>query len=104
MEFLEKLFHWKPERDNNYYFGLFLLILGILTIGVYLLIDGFEPLAFLITFLISGWGFVLLWKSDNDLRFKMMHDKIKTLETELAYSDAFVIPCHLRKRKLKRTV
>ena len=100
MAFLEKLFKCKPERDNNYYCGMLLLVAGILTIVIYLLIDGFEPLAFLITFLISGWGLVLLWKSDNDLRFKMAEQRIKELETELGFAEMFEIPAHLR-RKIK---
>lgn len=98
MGILEKLFKWKPARDNNYYCGILLLMIGILTIVVYLLIDGFEPLAFLITFLICGWGFVLLWKSDNDFRFKQTEQRIKELETELIYAELFEIPAHLRKK------
>ncbi|HEX7714839.1 MAG TPA: hypothetical protein VF531_12565 [Bacillota bacterium] len=89
-EFFLKLFK-SPGRDNNYYLGLFLLLLGILSLGVYMLVDflgifnGFEPVSFLITFLISGWGFVLLWKSDTDYRFHQAEEKITELEAEIAY-------------------
>ncbi len=91
-------------RDNNYYWGIFLLILGILSLGLYLLFDlmgifdAFQPLSFLITFLICGWGFVLLWKSDNDFRFKQAQQKIDELESKLAYSRLFIVP----PRQLKR--
>ena len=69
-DFIWKWLNWRPDRDNNYYLGLSLLIISILTIVVYLIFDLFEPLSFLITFLICGWGFVLLWKSDQELRFE----------------------------------
>lgn len=91
-------------RDNNYYWGIFLLVLGILSLGVYLMFDlmgifdAFQPLSFLITFLISSWGFVLLWKSDNDLRFRRAQQKIDELESKLAYSRLFIVP----PRQLKR--
>ncbi|HEX3044517.1 MAG TPA: hypothetical protein VHY08_07165 [Bacillota bacterium] len=82
----------KTVRDMNYYFGLLLLTAGILSLGVYLLMDKtglfnafFSPISFLITFLICAWGFVLLWKSDTDYRFKLAQNKIKELEDELAF-------------------
>jgi hypothetical protein len=74
---------FKLKRDNNYYLGLILLELGIGTIFWYLLFDAFEAGAFLITFLLCGWGFVLLWKSDNDYRFQIAKYKIMQLETEI---------------------
>ncbi|MCL6591237.1 MAG: hypothetical protein K6U80_14950 [Firmicutes bacterium] len=81
-----------PPRDLNYYLGLLLLTAGILSLGVYLLLDKtglynafFNPLSFLITFLICAWGFVLLWKSDNDYRFRLAENKIKELEDELSF-------------------
>jgi hypothetical protein len=80
-----RVLHWRPERDPNYYGGLFLLQMGTLTIAWYLLFDRFEPIAFLITFLIVAWGFVLLWKSDNDLRFQLAQQRIIELEEELSY-------------------
>ncbi|TCL62994.1 hypothetical protein EDC14_102248 [Hydrogenispora ethanolica] len=82
-EFLKRYFKIELSRDNNYYFGLSLLIVGIVSIFWYLKFDLFEPLAFLVTFLIIGWGFVLLWKSDDDLRFEQAQAKIAALETEL---------------------
>ncbi len=102
---VKKWFTWRFERDNNYYFGLILLVLGILSLALYLVVDllgifdAFEPVSFLITFLISGWGFILLWKSDNDYRFKQAQQKITELEQRLAYSRLFIVP----PRQLKRT-
>jgi hypothetical protein len=82
---IQRVLHWRPERDSNYYGGLFLLQIGILTIAWYLIFDQFEPIAFLITFLLIAWGFVLLWKSDNDLRFQRAQQRILELEEELSY-------------------
>ena len=73
----------KLKRDNNYYVGLFLLELGIGTIFWYLFFDAFEAWAFVVTFLLCGWGFVLLWKSDNDYRFQIAKYKILQLESEM---------------------
>ncbi|MGE5581109.1 MAG: hypothetical protein ACM3X9_01075 [Bacillota bacterium] len=98
VEWVKKWLKLELTRDNNYYFGLTLLHLGIISLVVYLLLDAYEPLAFLITFLISGWGFILLWKSDNDLRFKMARERIEELEKHLAHSRLFVVPAHLRKK------
>ncbi len=100
-ELIKKWIKWQPTRDNNYYFGLFLLQIGILSIFWYLKFDAFEPLAFLITFLICGWGFVLLWKSDNDLRFKESQARIAKLERELLYAKLMLTPPHLLKRNRK---
>ncbi len=94
-EILEKYFKIKLSRDNNYYFGLSLLIVGILSIFWYLKFDLFEPLAFLVTFLIVGWGFVLLWKSDDDLRFSQSQSKIEALESELADYRLDEADCHM---------
>jgi hypothetical protein len=84
-QWFQHILQWRPVRDTNYYGGLFLLQLGILTIVWYLIFDEFEPVAFLITFLLIVWGFVLLWKSDNDLRFKLAQQHIVELEEELSY-------------------
>lgn len=81
---LRNCFKWK--RDNNYYFGLFLLQLGIASIAWYLIFDAFEPMSFLITFIICGWGFVLLWKSDNDYRFQLVQENMIKLAEELQES------------------
>lgn len=97
-EWIKKWFKVELTRDNNYYFGLILLQLAIISLIVYLLMDAYEPLAFLITFLICSWGFVLLWKSDNDLRFKLAQEKIEELEAKLEYSRLFVVPPHLVKK------
>ena len=86
---LKNIFNLNLDRDNNYYFGLTLLLVSILSIFWYLKFDLFEPLSFLITFLISGWGFVLLWKSDNDLRFEMAKNRIDELEVRLGYNSMF---------------
>ena len=101
---LKKWFKRYFRRDNNYYWGLFLLVVGILSLGLYLLFDllgifdAFQPLSFLITFLVCGWGFVLLWKSDNDLRFQQAQQKITELESKLAFSRYYIVP----PRQLKR--
>ena len=94
----KKWFKEHPRRDTNYYFGLLLLTAGILSLVVYLLIDAFVPLSFLITFLICGWGFVLLWKSDNDFRFAQAQERILLLEAELDYLKMFTTPPHLLSR------
>lgn len=97
-EFAKKYLKLELTRDNNYYSGLILLQLAILSLVAYLLLDAYEPLAFLITFLICGWGFVLLWKSDNDLRFQLAQTRIEELEAKLNHSRMFVIPAHLLKK------
>ena len=71
------------SRDLNYYCGIILLCLGTLSIIAYLLFDAFEPSSFLTTFILVSWGFVLLWKSDNELRFKKAQEKIAALEAEI---------------------
>jgi ABC-type iron transport system FetAB permease component len=95
---LHQYFKLELARDNNYYWGLTLLQLSILSLVAYLIFDAYEPLAFLITFLICGWGFVLLWKSDNDLRFRLAQTKLEELEAKLNYSRMFVVPAHLLKK------
>jgi hypothetical protein len=80
--------YFKLKRDNNYYFGLILLEIGIATIFWYLFFDAFEAWAFLVTFALCGWGFVLLWKSDNDYRFQIAKYKILQLENEVQKSTA----------------
>lgn len=98
IEWIKNQFHWKLTRDSNYYFGLLLLQLAIISLVAYLVLDAYEPLAFLITFLISSWGFVLLWKSDNDLRFQLAQSKITELEARLDHSRMFLVPAHLLKK------
>jgi hypothetical protein len=98
---LKKMFNVELNRDNNYYWGLILLQLSILSLVAYLILDAYEPLAFLITFLICGWGFVLLWKSDNDLRFRMAQMKIEELESKVNHSRLFLLPAHILKKDKK---
>lgn len=74
------------KRDNNYYAGLLLLQIGIATIFWYLIFDAFEPVSFFITFAICGWGFTLLWKSDNDYRFLQVQQEMIKLAEELQES------------------
>ena len=97
-EWIKKQFQWKLIRDNNYYFGLIVLQLAIISLVAYLVLDAYEPLAFLITFLISSWGFVLLWKSDNDFRFQLAQMKIAELEARMGHSRMFLVPAHLLKK------
>ncbi len=107
-EILKKLFKMELVRDNNYYTGLCLLLVGIGSIFWYLKFDQFEPLSFLITFLIIGWGFVLLWKSDNDLRFEQAQLRIIALEAELQTqqcncgSDHLQLPSRLHRYRTHR--
>lgn len=106
IEWFCKVIKWEPERDNNYYYGLVLLILSILSIAFYLIYDAFEPLAFLITFLLCGWGFVLLWKSDNDYRFAIAQSKLEELEQELYETRQYIISMQStgRYRRFSRSV
>jgi Flp pilus assembly protein TadB len=101
-EFISKILKIQFNRDNNYYSGLFLMVLGIASIFWYLKFDLFEPLAFLITFLVIGWGFVLVWKSDNDLRFQQAQQQINELE-ELIIDQHRPISRHLRKYRIRRS-
>jgi hypothetical protein len=101
IEYLKKLFHM--QRDNNYYLGLILLKVGIVTIFLYLFFDAFESVSFLITFAICGWGFVLLWKSDNDYRFQLVQQKVAQLETKLIPAEiAHIAPRRHRRLRLSR--
>jgi hypothetical protein len=105
IDYLKKLFNL--QRDNNYYLGLFLLKIGVVTIFLYLFFDAFEPVSFLITFAICGWGFVLLWKSDNDYRFQLVQQKVVQLETELERKNVMAeitrtVPRRRRKLRLSR--
>jgi len=98
IEWFCKLIKWQPERDNNYYFGLVLLILSIVSIAFYLIYDAFEPVSFLITFLLCGWGFVLLWKSDNDYRFAITQAKLEELEQEIYETRQYIVSMQLSSR------
>jgi hypothetical protein len=98
IEFIRRITKLKLERDDNYYWGLILLKIGIVSLFIYLICDLFEPLSFLVTFLICGWGFVLIWKSDNDLRFKNTQEKIASLEKELTESQQLLASLGYRKR------
>ncbi|HPT87005.1 MAG TPA: hypothetical protein PL004_04005 [Bacillota bacterium] len=98
IEWFCKLIKWQPERDNNYYFGLVLLILSIVSIAFYLIYDAFEPVSFLITFLLCGWGFVLLWKSDNDYRFAITQAKLEELEQEIQETRQYIVSMQLSSR------
>lgn len=100
-DYFKKWFKWEKTRDNNYYFGLILIKLGILSIVFYLIFDAYEPMSFLITFLLCGWGFVLLWKSDNDLRFKMVQKQIIALEDEIYYAQLYEVPLRYGRRYRK---
>lgn len=74
-----KLSKYFSKRDNNYYCGLLLLALSVISLLVWLLSDAYEPLSVLITFLLSFFGFSLLWKSDNDYRFKLLDQELREL-------------------------
>ena len=64
------------ERDTNYYFGLFLLVVASATLIWAIWKDAFEPQDFLVYFIIYGWGYILLLKSDMEFRCQRMEKKI----------------------------
>lgn len=86
-------FRLELNRDTNYYFGLTLLCIASLSILWAVLRDAFDPKDFLIYFLVYMWGYVMLLKSDFDLRvtrlessLKQANEKIDVLEKSL-YSE-----------------
>lgn len=71
------------KRDTNYYFGLSLLAAAILCIVWAIWRDAFEPINFLVYFLIYSWGYVLVLKSDSDLRIGNLERAVTALEAKL---------------------
>lgn len=67
---------WNFQRDNNYYFGLFLLVVASASLLWAIWRDGFEPNNFLVYFLIYAWGYILILKSDSEYRFKRLEKKM----------------------------
>jgi hypothetical protein len=73
----EKLsFRVQLKRDTNYYFGLALFIAASLTIVWAIYKDAFDPKDFLVYFLIYSWGYVILLKSDYELRVSRLEKEI----------------------------
>lgn len=68
------------KRDTNYYFGLTLLSISILCIVWAIVKDAFEPKDFLVYFLIYSWGYVLILKSDSELRIGNLEQRVRSLE------------------------
>lgn len=71
------------KRDTNYYFGLTLLSVAVLCIGWAIVRDAFEPKDFLVYFLIYSWGYVLVLKSDSELRIGNLEQRVRSLEGRL---------------------
>ncbi|NLW08984.1 MAG: hypothetical protein GX036_03875 [Firmicutes bacterium] len=69
---------WKIQiqRDTNYYFGLFLLVIASASLIWAIWKDAFEPHHFLVYFLVYAWGYILLLKSDTEYRFSRLEKKI----------------------------
>lgn len=72
------------DRDTNYYFGMTLFVLASLSILWAILRDAFDPKDFLIYFLVYAWGYVLVLKSDFELRAGRMEAALVRLEEQLA--------------------
>ena len=70
---------WNPDRDTNYHLGLALLIGASLTLVWAIWQEAFEPRHFLVYFLIYGWGYVLLLKSDMEFRFIRLEKEYNNL-------------------------
>lgn len=66
----------KLSRDSNYYFGLLLLVGASLSLIWAIWRDAFEPENFLVYFLIYGWGYLLLLKSDVEYRFGRLEQEM----------------------------
>ncbi|NLW56953.1 MAG: hypothetical protein GX050_10155 [Firmicutes bacterium] len=71
------------NRDTNYYFGLFLLILASVSIVWAFFNDGFDPEDFLVYFLIYAWGITLLLKSDTEFRLKRLEEETTRILSRL---------------------
>lgn len=67
---------WKIQRDTNYYFGLFLLVVASASLIWAIWKDAFEPHDFLVYFLVYAWGYILLLKSDAEYRFTRLEKKM----------------------------
>ena len=81
-------FRFKLGRDGNYYFGLVMLVVASVSILWAFFFDGFEPVDFLVYFLIYAWGFTLLLKSDTEYRLNRLETTVTILKDRL---DAFEI-------------
>ncbi|NLY89602.1 MAG: hypothetical protein GX085_08300 [Firmicutes bacterium] len=90
---------WKFQRDTNYYFGLFLLVIASASLLWAIWKDAFEPHNFLVYFLIYAWGYILLLKSDTEYRFKRLEKKmtevlarLEDLESSRERGEANLLP------------
>ena len=78
------------KRDTNYYFGLALFIAASLTIVWSIYRDAFNPKDFLVYFLIYSWGYVMLLKSDFELRVSRLEEELVKTQERL---EALATPC-----------
>ncbi|HEY8345307.1 MAG TPA: hypothetical protein VIL66_08995 [Bacillota bacterium] len=89
---------WDPDRDTNYYFGLVMLIGASLTLVWAIWREAFDPGDFLVYFLIYGCGYILLFRSDTELRLKKLEeevtriaDRVKELSADLAPAERYTL-------------
>ena len=80
------------NRDTNYYFGLFLLILASVSIVWAFLNDGFDPEDFLVYFLIYAWGMTLLLKSDAEFRLRRLEEETTRILDRLEQLEKALTP------------
>lgn len=81
---MKRLFPFEINRDTNYYFGMALFVLASLSILWAIVRDAFDPKDFLIYFLVYAWGYVLVLKSDFELRTGQMEKALIKVEERLA--------------------
>lgn len=74
---------FKFTRDTNYYFGLTLLIIASLSIIWAVVRDAFDVRDFLAYFLVYMWGYVLLLKSDFELRVHRLEHALDEAEKRI---------------------
>lgn len=76
---------FKPERDFTYYGGLLLLAGASFSLIWAIWRDAFEPRNFLVYFLVYGWGYLLLLKSDTDYRIGRLEEKMTEALAKISF-------------------
>ena len=74
---------WNFQRDTNYYFGLFLLVIASASLLWAIWRDAFDPQDFLVYFLIYAWGYILLLKSIGKYRMQRLETRLFSLSGAL---------------------